>query len=170
MHVIDTYVGNRNAEGGAACPAVGDHETLVVGENERRRSRFRATTEAGTEVGVVLGRELRADDVLAGDDLTVVIELERIEALVVDLAAATDPFAAVELGHAAGNRHWELAVRDGAALFPVTDSVERMRSALEPSLPAGATLSTERVSPALFDDAGVAHTHSHGYGEDGEGS
>jgi urease accessory protein len=153
MHVIDTYVGNRSEGDVTDRLEGGDHESVTVGDDERRRSRFRTSTEAGTDVGVVVDRELRSGDVLAGDGLTVVVELEPVEALVVDLAGAEGLPAAVRLGHAAGNRHWSLAVRGDQALFPVTDSSERMLSALEASLPAGASVATEAVPPSTFDGA-----------------
>lgn len=165
MYVIDTYVGNRSEDDASARLAAGSYETVTVGDHERRRSRFRTETEEGSDVGVVVGRELRAGDVLEGDGLTVVVELEDVEALVIDCASSEDVLAAVELGHAAGNRHWDMAVRDGSVLFPVTESRERMESTVEPYLPAGAALSSESVPPSTFDGRGPTHTH--GEGEDG---
>jgi urease accessory protein len=159
MYVVDTYVGNEEPDPPAAC------ETVVVGEDERRRSRFRTATEAGTDVGVVVGRELRAGDVLTGDGLTVVVELEPVEALAVDIAD-TAPLAAVELGHAAGNRHWDVAVRDGRVLFPVAESAARMEAAIDPYLPDGATVRTESVPPSVFDGS---DTPGHGHPESGGG-
>lgn len=165
MYVIDTYVGNESEDDVSTRLTAESYETVTVGNDERRRSRFRGTTEAGSDVGVVVGRELRAGDVLEGDGLTVVVELEDVEALVVDLTGAEDVLAAAELGHAAGNRHWDMAVRNGQILFPTTESRERMESTVEPHLPAGATLSTESVPPSTFDGRGPAHTH----GESGDG-
>jgi urease accessory protein len=163
MHVIDTYEGNVSEQGDSLRE---EYETIVVDGTERRRSRFRTTTETGTDVGVVVGRELRAGDVLSGDGLTVTVELEPIEAIAVDLADLA-PLAAVELGHAAGNRHWKMAVRDGTVLFPVADSVERMETAVEPYLPDGATVGTELVPPSTFDGDGPGdHGNGHGHSPD----
>jgi urease accessory protein len=167
MHVIDTYEGNVSERGNTPRPE--ECETVVVDETDRRRSRFRTTTEAGTEVGVVVGRELRAGDVLSGDGLAVAVELEPVEALSVDLADLASR-AAVELGHAAGNRHWKMAVRDGTVLFPVADSVDRMAAAVELHLPDGATVGTESVPPSVFDgghhEPGHGHDHSHDHAGD----
>ena len=162
MHVLDTYEGN-------AVDAQPD-ETITVGGTERRRSRFRTTTDAGTEVGVAVGRTLRAGDVLSGDGLVAVVELEPVEALAIDLSDAGGPMtAAVELGHAIGNRHWDLAVREGTVLVPLAESEERVRATVEPHLSEGATVDTESVSPSLFDDRGPGdhsgHTHGHAHGD-----
>lgn len=127
----------------------------------------------------MLARTLRAGDLLStgdADGSLLQVALEPIEALVVDLADADgDLTTAVALGHAAGNRHWDMAVRDEQVLFPATESDERMAATVEPHLPAGAALDRESVSPGLFDDGpghgpdGHAHDHAHaGDHEDGQ--
>ncbi len=152
--------------------AAGTLERLVVDEAQRRRSRFRAETEAGTEVGVVAPGVggLRPGDVLIEDDRMVVVALEGQEAVTVDLPAAdgyegTDLAAALlTAGHALGNRHWELAVEDGTAYVPVAESYERTRSVLAAVLPEGTGLGRATVDPTLFDDS--TPTHDHGDGHD----
>jgi urease accessory protein len=142
-------------------------ETLVVDDDQRRRSRFRTTTDEGREVGVVPDGEdpLRTGDVLGtAAEPIAVVELEPREAAVVDLAGV-DPttdalLAMVERGHALGNRHRELAVRGSEILIPVTDGRQRLTDELRP-LPDGADLRFEAVDPGLFDDAGPPE-HSHG--------
>lgn len=176
MHVFDTYEGNReDDETLAARLSEADAETVAVDDDQRQRSRFRAETESGTEVGVVLGRELRAGDVLSTGDADgplLEVALEPVEAVVVDLADADPaPVAAVELGHAAGNRHWEMTTRGQRVLFPVADSYDRMVDAIEPFLPDDATVGRDAVSPATFDDGGygfAAHGHDHGGGHDSD--
>lgn len=179
MYVYDTYEGNTTddedlaatvaPDEGAAAEAV---ETVTIDDDQRRRSRFRTETEAGTEIGIVVGRELRAGDVLSSesdDGPLVAVALADVEAVVVDLGEATkdaDLVTAVALGHAAGNRHWEMAIRDDAVLFPATESDERIAATIEPHLPDGATVGRESVSPAVFDGdgPGVAdHSHGHGH-------
>lgn len=162
MEIYDTYEGNANEDAPLADRlAETDVETVSVDDDQRRRSRFRAATESGTEVGVVIGRELRAGDVLSasdGDQSLVRVALEPVEALVVDLSAADGKLVtAVALGHAAGNRHWDMAVRDDCVLFPATESDDRMRETVDPHLPSGATLRWDSVSPATFDGGDVGH-------------
>lgn len=187
MQVLDTYEGNAaEDEALAAAVAAEAAETVTVDDDQRRRSRFRTETDEGTEVGIVVGRELRAGDVLAsesGDGPLVEVALEPVEAVVVDLAdAATeepgDLVTAVALGHAAGNRHWDLATRNDAVLFPATESEARMDATIEPHLPGGATVEREAVSPAVFDDGGPGETdhphlhdqrHGHEHGQDHHG-
>jgi urease accessory protein len=170
VQVYDTFVGNI-AEDDVAVE--GPTETVTVGEEQRRRSRFRAETDDGTDVGVVIGRCLREGDVLAADDdaPALVVALDPIEAVVVDLADADGPLTrAVALGHAAGNRHWDMAVRGDAVLFPAPASADRVDATLGEHLPDGATTGRVAVSPALFDGGGPGHgggtdhTHSHGDG------
>ena len=163
MEIYDTY--ETTVESGS--PDSDNLERVTVGSDQRRRSRFRTTTETGREVGIVVSRELRAGDVLstAGEGPRLVVALEPIEAVVVDLTgAAADPATAIALGHAAGNRHWDMAVREGAVLFPAAESDARIDATLAPHLPEGATVDRERVSPALFDgDVGAGpHSHTHG--------
>jgi len=169
VHVADTYLGHRTEDAIAARLEEEGYETIRVGEDERRRSRFRTTAEAGTAVGVTVARELETGDVLAAEDRLFVVELRAIEAMTIDLSGATGSLtAAIELGHAMGNRHWDLAVRGDTVSVPVTDSRARMRETVDPLVPDGATIDYERVSPAVFDDGGhVDHDHAHDHDEQG---
>lgn len=175
MLVADSVLGNvRDDPEFAARYEAGDGvEVLAVDDVARKRSRFRATTDAGTDVGVVLG-ETTVDpgDVLhADDERLIVVRFAEREALVVDLAdAAADLPAAVELGHALGNRHRDLATRGDEVVIPVPDSRERLEREVRPRLPEGATLRYEDVDPTLFDDADApehGHDHEHGHGGSG---
>jgi urease accessory protein len=179
MLVADTYLGNAEADADLADRL--DREsalTVTVGETERRRSRFRTTADDGTDLGVVVGRELRAGDVLSADGRLVAVSLEPVEAMVVDLSGVDADSAAVrtalELGHAVGNRHWDLAVEGDRAYLPVAEARERMEAEVEPYLPEGATLGYDEVSPALFDEGVDGHAHGHGDGshshDHGDGS
>ncbi|MCU4802115.1 urease accessory protein UreE [Halobacteria archaeon HArc-gm2] len=177
MLVADSYVGNVDEDSDLAERLdAEDALTVTVGETERRRSRFRTTGDDGTDLGVVVGRELRAGDVLSADGRLVTVSLEPVDAMVVDLGGVDADSAAVatalELGHAVGNRHWDLAVEGQRAYLPMADSRERMEAELEPHLPQGATIGYDEVSPALFDEGSGGghghedggHSHSHGDG------
>ena len=164
MHVADTYIGNKSENDAIERRVQSEgYKTVAVTDDQRRRSRFRTTAEDGTEIGVVVGRELQAGDVLSDGEMYVVVTLESVTALVVDLSAAAGSLTtAVSLGHAAGNRHWDMAVRESDVLFARSESRERMEQTIEPQLPEGATLSYEDVQPSLFDDD---HTHGHSHGD-----
>lgn len=167
MRVADTYLGHRSDEAVAARLAREGFETISVDEAERRRSRFRTRTGAGTDLGVTVSRELAVGDVLGAGNLLVVVDLEPVEAMVIDLEDAEDSLTgAVALGHAVGNRHWDMAIRDDAVLFPATESRERMESTVETHLPAGATVAYEEVSPATFDGDGPGHGPGHTHSSD----
>jgi urease accessory protein len=160
----------------------GTLERLVLDEAQRRRSRFRAETDAGTEVGVVVpgvGGLRPGDVLLAEDERMVVVALEGREVVTVELPAADGRSGAalaatmLEAGHAIGNRHWELAIEDGTAYVPVADDHERTRSVLAEALPDGTQLGRESVDPGLFDGSTPAHAHGHDHDGhdtgDGEG-
>jgi len=170
MRVADSYVGHREDEAVAERLAEADAETVVLSDTDRQRSRVRAETESGEDIGIVVARDLGDGDVVETDDgELVVVELAKIDALVVDVAGAdVSATAALELGHALGNRHWDLAVRDGEALFPVPDTRERMDATADELLPDAVETRYEMVPPTTFDDGEPAdHTHGgHAHGED----
>jgi urease accessory protein len=168
MLVAEEFVGSLDDEDVAERVDAADPLRVAVDETERRRSRFRTTAADGTDLGVVVARELRDGDVLSTGDRLVVVSLEAVEAMVVDFDGVADPdraavTTALELGHAVGNRHWDLAVEDGRAYLPLADTRERMEATVEPHLPDGATVGYDEVAPTLFDegDADGDHSHSH---------
>lgn len=175
MLVAETYVGHRDDASVASALADSDPHRVVLSDTERRRSRVRTETTHGRDLGVVVGRVLADGDVLETDGGEfAVVELASVTALVVDFAAAdAAATTAVELGHAAGNRHWDLAVRGTEALFPATESRDRMAATLADVLPEGATTRFEDVPPETFDGEESSHSHGadvdHSHGRDAEG-
>jgi len=176
MRRVDGVVGNADADADladaiAAHERAGTLERVVLDEAQRKRSRFRTTTEAGTDLGVLVDRpELRPDDVLVlDDDLAVVVAFERREALVVELPSGTATAAAVELGHRIGNQHWDVAVEAGTLYVPRTADRSIIEGTLDPYLPEGATTRYETVDAELFAEAsGPGHAggdHSHAHAE-----
>lgn len=171
MLVADTYLGHRDDDAIPETVETSAHATVVLSDTERQRSRVRTETTAGRDLGIVVARDLADGDVLEAEDGTfVVVELAEIEALVLDFADSDiSPAAALELGHAVGNKHWNLAVRGQEALFPVTDSKERMEDTVADLLPGNIPMRYEHVPPTTFDDSGVGHTHGDGTGHEGSG-
>jgi urease accessory protein len=165
MLVAGTYLGHRDDPVLADRLADADPARVVLSDTERRRSRVRTETSNGRDLGVVVARDLDDGDVLATEDGDlVVVELAAVDALVLSFDGVdVSSLAALELGHALGNRHWDLALRDDEALFPVADTRERMEAAVADHLPDGVGVRFEHVSPATFDDDGDhSHPHSHG--------
>lgn len=179
MERIDGVVGNVHADDELAAlrddhAERGTLERVVIDADDRRRSRFRAETNAGTDVGVVLDRAaVSAGDVLlVEDDRMIVVAFEPRDALAIALPEATDERleAAVELGHRIGNQHWDLAVEDGVVYVPLEADrhiVERVVADVVP----GSTVRETTVEADLFvtdlDGAGagthgVDHEHDHG--------
>lgn len=179
MLVATVRLGHREEPDVAARLADVDPPRVVLSDTDRRRSRVRTTTVDGREIGVVCGRDLDDGDVLETDDGTlVVVELEPVEALVLDVGGTDDglaPAAALAVGHALGNRHWDLAVRGTEALFPVTTSRERMDDVVDDAVPETVPRRYETVSPGVFDDTpsggathgtDAVHAHTHGDGHE----
>jgi urease accessory protein len=165
MLVAETVLGRLDGAFGDGTPV----ERVVLSDADRKRSRVRTTTDAGTEIGLLLGDEsLRPGDVVYADETRVVaVAFEDCEVFVADLSAvgadASTLATLVELGHAVGNRHHDLAVRDGEVLLPVGEDDGRLRDTVEDHLPEAATVRRESVDPAVFDTAtgGPNHGHSH---------
>jgi urease accessory protein len=168
MRVADRYLGHREESDVAARLSDADPLGVVLSDTDRRRSRVRTETVDGADLGIVVTRELGDGDVLETDDgALVVVELAAVDALVVDFGDAdVDATVAVAFGHAAGNRHWDLAVRGDEALFPVPDTRDRMADALAGEIPEGVTTRFEQVPPTTFGDTPTDHHHTHG-GNDG---
>ncbi|ARS88796.1 urease accessory protein UreE [Natrarchaeobaculum aegyptiacum] len=173
MERIDTVLGNVHADDDLAV-ARDDHdragtlERLVIDADRRRRSRFRTTTDAGTDVGVVLERAaLSAGDVLlCEDDRMIVVAFEPLEAFAVDLPEPSPATleAAVELGHRVGNQHWDLAVEAGTVYVPLEADrhiVERVVADVVP----GSEIREVTVEADLFvtdvDAEPSEHDHHH---------
>lgn len=164
MLIADSYVGHREEPAVAARLSGTDPERVVLTDTDRRRSHVRTRTAADRELGLVVGRELRDGDVLETQDgRLLVVELANVPALVLEFANAdVAPTAALALGHALGNRHWGLAVRETEALVPVAESRERMEATVADRLPEGVTTRFEDVPPTTFDDGTPDHGHDHG--------
>jgi urease accessory protein len=156
--VCDTYHGNaEDVE-----PDADEVERVTLTRGEVRRGRVRATTETGREVGVALDRRLRDGDIVHDDGVAVVVELEPIEAFVVDLDHLESGEAA-SLGHDLGNAHHEMAVEDGVAYVPADKEARAflVEYAENPR--------TVEVEPSVFDGVSRTdheHGHSHGHEDD----
>ncbi len=181
MRRIDGVVGNRGddpdlGERIEAHDRAGTLERVVIGSEERKKSRLRVETDAGTDLGIVVGDdELRSGDVLfEDDDRAAIVTFETREAFVVELPApsAATTSEAVEFGHRVGNQHWDIAIEGGAVYIPVEVEKRILEDVLGPYVPEGASTRYEDVDAELFVDDGGASghgdgpDHSHGEGSD----
>lgn len=175
MERIDGIVGNVHADDELAAVRAehderGTLERVVIDADDRRRSRFRATTDAGTDVGVIVDKAaVSAGDVLLiEDDRMIVVAFEPRDALAVSLPDATDEAleAAVELGHRIGNQHWDLAVEYGVVYVPLEADrhiVERVVADIVPRSEVRETTVEADLFVTDIDDTAhdVDHEHSH---------
>ena len=181
MRRIDGVVGNRRDDPDldgriAAHEEAGTLEVVRIESGERKKSRLRVETDAGTDLGIVVGDdELRSGDVLfADDDAAAVVAFETRTAFVVELPDAAALGAAVEFGHRIGNQHWDVAVEGGAVYVPLDVERRILEDVLGPYVPEGATTRYEEVEAELFVDDGDGpiggdeeHGHEHSHGEGG---
>jgi urease accessory protein len=176
MLIAERHLGHREDSELASRLAETDAHRVVLSDTDRRRSHVRTETRDGRELGIAVGRVLGDGAVLETESgALVVVELEPIEVLVIGFDGSdVTATAALELGHAIGNHHWELSVRGTEALIRGEESLERMEAALSESLPADVTVRHERVLPTTFDETpaphdhgdGHAHAHAHSHGSD----
>ncbi len=172
MKRVDGIVGNTEDDA-ALAEAVAKHETegtlerVVLDETDRKRSRLRVTTDAGTDLGVLVDQpELTGGDVLLlTDNRAVVVVLEQRDAFVIDLSTATaTPTAVAKLGHRIGNQHWDLAVEGQMMYVPVEADRTIIESVLDPYIPPGATTHYRRVDASRFmdqrEDSVPSHDHT----------
>jgi urease accessory protein len=164
MNVYNIYEGNRRSNETLA-DSIDDSalETVVVTETERRRSRFRTETASETEVGIVVGHELRTGDILAAADKRaplLEVEIMPIRALAFDISVFPSAREAVTFGHMIGNRHWNLAIRDDSVLVHTNEPEDHVIQTVSETLPPGADIEWETVPPDLFDTADSNHSHS----------
>lgn len=136
-------------------------EHVSLTDEQRRRSRVRTETDAGTEVGILCDEPLSDGDVIHDGEVAVVVSLEPVDAYEIDLRNVP-PNEAARLGHDLGNMHLKMAFGDGYAYVPVTeDSTRYIREELD----AAAGLRKVGVRPPVFDgdhgDEGHGG-HSHG--------
>jgi len=178
MKRVDGVVGNIKNDPDLA-DAVAEHErtgsleTVVVDDTERKRSRLRVTTDAGTDLGVLVEQpKLVAGDVLVLDsDRAVVVTLESREAFVIEFPGAeTELSTAVEIGHRIGNRHWDVATEERTVYVPVEADRAIIEDVLGPHIPADATTRYETVDAERFvgsDGGAEAHGPVDGRGRAG---
>lgn len=175
MQVADTYLGS--VEDTNLSHRLEQERTLTVTltDTERRRSRIRTTADDGTDLGIIVSRELSDGDVLQAGDTLVVVSLDVIPTLTLDFATVDGDVAsvieAVAFGYAIGNRHWSLAVDETCVYLSITGDRKKMEREVQANLPENATIGYQEVSPVLFDDTyGPDHSHdSGGHGNSQEG-
>ena len=171
---VDGVVGSTDdpdlADEIAAHEERGTLETVTLDSADRRKSRLRVATDAGTDLGVLVDKpELAAGDVLVcDDDRAVVVAFESREAFVIELPQST-PAATVELGHRIGNQHWDIAVEGRTVYVPVEADRAIIQDVLGPYLPAGTETRYETVDADRFVDD-ESTTADHGHGSDHEHS
>ncbi|RKD89344.1 urease accessory protein UreE [Halopiger aswanensis] len=176
MEHSDGIVGNVHADTDLATlrdehAANGTLERVVIDADNRRRSRFRAVTDAGTDVGVVVDKPaVSAGDVLLlEDDRMIIVAFEPRDALAVELpeATATTRDAAVELGHRIGNQHWDLAVEDGVVYVPLEADQHIVERVIADVVPGAAVRKTTVEADLFVTDLGGMPDHEHDHSTNG---
>jgi urease accessory protein len=174
--IVEHVLGNRHEDPALseACDhaaAQGGLEVLRLPSDAARRGRMRVTTDAGTELGLALGRgsELHDGDVIyrAPDgSQVVVVAIPPSDALVIRPAedAPADRLfeMGVRLGHALGNQHWPIRVDAGAVIVPITLDRKATETVLATYGMEGLEWSVAQVAPDVLPAAAPPQSHRHG--------
>lgn len=137
----------ENIVGAANEPAIADRlhhlghhgkvEYLMLSAEDTQRHRLRASTDAGTECAVVLGRSEHLYNgavLMLTDQRAVVVRMRETPWLTL---APRDAAAALELGYFAGNMHWAVRFEGGWLRIALQGPAERYLERLEPFLTDG---------------------------------
>lgn len=112
-------------------------EYLTLSQEDTHRHRLRATTDAGTECAVVLGRSEHLYNgavLLLTDERAVVVRMLETEWLTL---APRDVSAALELGYFSGNMHWAVRFEGVWLRIALQGPLERYLERVEPFLADG---------------------------------
>jgi urease accessory protein len=141
-------------------------ERLSVTSTAAAKRRFRARTDAGSDVALDLprGSYIEHGAVLFDDGGRIIVaEREPEEALVIRLSPTLGQAELVRqaalIGHAFGNQHVPLEVADGEVHVPITTSPEIAAATVERLALPGAELSFARVQFARHRPPAAAHGH-----------
>jgi urease accessory protein len=137
-------------------------DRLWIAAADAGRRRLRARTEGGLDVAVDLARRdwLAEGAVLDDDGARIVVVARTPEPLMIVDLPRGDARAALRVGHALGNRHAPVVLRDGGLVTPVTDTPELAARAVRAlGLPGVAIRFVDGpfAPDAPPDCAGVAH-------------
>ena len=124
--------------------------------SEREKSRYRATTESGRDIGWFLPRGivLCDGDALVCENSDVIMIRAAPESL--SEASSDDPVLLLRAAYHLGNRHVTLQVLPGALRFPRDHVLEEM---LE-----GLGLTVTAVDDIFSPESGAYAVHSHAHG------
>lgn len=140
-------------------------QRVAVAAADAGRRRIRLRGEDGSDIAIDLPKPAWLCDgaVLHDDGERIVVVVRPPEPVMVITLAGLPPDAAVRLGHALGNRHSALEIRDGELVVPVTDTPElTSRPVLALGLPGLALRFENRPFAAEAPPAcgGASHEHA----------
>lgn len=141
-------------------------ERLLLTSTAAAKRRFRATTDAGSDVALdlVRGSYLGHGAVLFDDgERIIVVQREPEEALVIRLSSTLEHAELVRqaalIGHAFGNQHVPLEVANGEIHVPITTSREIAAATAERLELSGAEVSFAHVEFARHFPLAAGHGH-----------
>lgn len=137
--------------------------TLVLPYEARQKSRLRATTECGSDVGVFMprGTILRDGDVLRASDGTL-IRVKAADERVSEVrqsAGAADALTLLRAAYHLGNRHVPLQIRPDVLRYQHDHVLDDMVRGL--GLPVTQCAAPFHPEPGAYHGHGHAHGHAH---------
>ncbi|WP_304641105.1 urease accessory protein UreE [Pseudomonas sp.] len=129
------------------------HHELELTYEKRTRSRLRARTLSGVEVGLFLprGRVLAEGDRLLATDSSVIVIRAAAETL--SCVRCEDPLLLARAAYHMGNRHVALEVRRGELRY--------LRDHVLDAMLRGLSLEVEEIVAPFNPEPGAYHGHSH---------
>jgi urease accessory protein len=115
----------------------GREDYIALSQEDTHRHRLRATTDAGTECAVVLGRDEHLYNgavLMLTEYKAVVVKMRETEYLTL---APRDAAAALEIGYFAGNMHWAVRFEGAWLRIALQGPLDRYLERLEPFLKLG---------------------------------
>ncbi len=141
-------------------------ERLTVTSDEATKRRLRRTTDGGTDVAVDLPRgSFLAHGAVLHEDAARIIVIERTpeRALVIRFDPAAPAAAllrsALLIGHAFGNQHTPLEIRDDAVVVPLTTSESVARTTVDMLSLDTVEVSIEEARVACATPLTAGHGH-----------
>lgn len=188
MLVIETVLGNVQTDPALSAEyrqwqTTGIVERVELTALDAQKSRLRATSDRGTELGINLerGTVLKDGDVLyrdSGKVWMILVRLKPEEVLrITILPTASDAElinVAVRLGHLLGNQHWPVKMVGRTVYVPVSVDKKVVETVLKtydlPGIDYAFEAHAIGAIPPLqatghAHDHARSHSHSHGHGE-----
>jgi len=137
--------------------------TLVLGKDQREKSRLKVTLEDGREAGLFFekGTTFHHGDLIISDDGTLVVEI-RAAAETVSTVKCNDPLLLAKACYHLGNRHVPLQIESGRVRYQHDHVLDDMVRGL--GLDVVCEEAPFQPEPGAYGGTSNHHSHTHSHG------